>query len=174
MDFPLILSAINSANAAFNMVKGFASVSTEYAVKEKTIELQSQLGTLLSQLVEIQLSMSNLAHENADIRNKIAAFVDWDRNVVPKYQLVNLAKGVFAYRLRNLPGDGEDEPEPEHHLCYGCFQNRRKAILQFSGYNNVGAILMCNECGKPIINHADKPPSWGPVSVSRRDPFPGY
>jgi hypothetical protein len=169
-----ITAAISGAKGAVDLVKGIASLSTEYGIQERTIELQVKILSLISQLVEIQTRFSDLTQENADIRKEMAEMVDWRRDVVPKYELVQLAKGVFAYHLRELPGDGENNTEPEHYLCYGCFEKSRKAILQFSGYNGIGAILTCNECGVSIINHADKSPSPGPLRVSRSSRFDAF
>ncbi|WP_298437951.1 hypothetical protein [Geobacter sp.] len=164
-------AAISGAKGILDLSRGVAALTTEHAVQERTIELQSQVLALVTQLVDIQLRIADLVHENADIRRELADFVDWRRDVVPKYDLVELAKSVYAYQLRDLPSDVEGVPEPKHYLCYGCFQKRRKSVLQFSGYNNMGAILTCNECGVSLIDHSDKPPSFGPVTV-RRKPSP--
>ncbi|MDD2366296.1 MAG: hypothetical protein PHN84_09040 [Desulfuromonadaceae bacterium] len=169
-----ITAAISGARGALDLTKGIASLAAEYGIKERTIDLQTQILSLISQLIEIQTRVATLTQENVDIRRELENMLQWERDVVPRYELIELAKGVYAYKLRNIPVDLEHNGEPAHHVCYGCYQKRRKAVLQFSGYDCRGAKLTCNECGETIINHADKPPSVGPISVPRRDPFSGY
>ncbi len=169
-----ISAALGGAKAAFELAKTLKVEMTETAVREKTEQLMDLIFSLREKLFEIQGRMGELHDANVELEQKLRDIHAWDREVAPYYEFIALADGVFVYAQRQPPDGGTHVKEALHYLCTRCFGERRKGLLQRQGYEIGGMVYKCEVCGNTITDHSDRPPSWGPVSVTRRDPFPGY
>lgn len=140
-------------------VRDFNAVATALAgVNDQLLKAQESLFIYGARLAEVQDKLRDAEQELAELKRM--------RSERDKYTLVDMAKGLFVYRLNPKPSAGESLTgpiEPVHYLCQSCFDNRRhKVVLQPYGRG-----LVCNECKITFI-----PPDGGSLDYRRLSPGP--
>lgn len=166
--FPEIISALSGTKTAIDIARGLSSLTTDYSVKAKTIDLIEKIQLLHSQLLEIKTRMAEINDEKAEIEKKLSEIEQWENDVAPHYRLEELAPGVFVYAYQHPMIQFEGNEQPAHNLCARCFESRRKSILQKKGYEFGGAILECHECGVKLCNSNDRQQMAAAVAVQPR------
>lgn len=130
MDAMGFISGITQAVSAY---RAAAQTLDDAKIAAATNELQVQLTHLGAEVIAMQnQSLQATERERALLREK-NDLEDRIRELEKKvsererYELVDVHKGAFAYRLKATSADGE----PGHYVCQGCLDNKAmKVVLQ--------------------------------------------
>lgn len=154
MDIATTLSAISSAKDFAVLIIGR---KIDSAVTEKAIELQNSIIGLQSAILAMQAENQTLLQEKRELQQVVEHSANWEADSV-RYQLMEIAKGVFVYEL----GDEHKENQSTPKLCANCFEDRHKSILQRKGQDYGGTHYTCHSCKAEIYDHSDtaNPPSF--------------
>jgi len=177
MDIPftLITAVTSGIKSATDIVEKLSEKVKDARVLKEINELLFIISSLNMKILELQNSIFSLHKENLDLKNQIEACKarkiedkQW-RKTAERYCLISLGAGTQVYAYQPRDGDAT----PPHYLCASCFQEKKKSILQKTGYNHLGAVYKCHPCGQEVIDYSDKP-NDSAYSIPRRDPYPGY
>jgi len=144
-----MLADITTALSSIKAVSEFASLvlktKVDAAVREKAIELQSELISLQSTLLSLQAQYQDLLRENERLKQEQVAMKNWEAEA-QKYHLAEFASGVFAYTLN------QDQlgTQPSHWLCGNCYEKNQKSILQKGPKTIHGYIISCANCNDKL------------------------
>jgi hypothetical protein len=133
------------------------------AVKQKAIELQSQILALQSTIFGIQSKNQELLDEKSQLEQKLVKMKNWKAQA-QKYTLIEIASGVFAYAIK----ESEQGSQPMHWICAHCYENQQKSILQRGKAEYTGTIYSCPNCKTEIIDHGNSKPYPQPAAGGSR------
>lgn len=139
MDLISFQSAVSSLNVAKDIVKGMISLKSSTELNEKTIELQSVIIDLHSDLMAIQSQYQELLKSKSDLESQLVQMKNWDITA-SNYKIISVNAGNFVYEYQNTS-------EPKHWLCPNCFESQKKSILQCDSMSGGRKIhVSCPNC----------------------------
>ncbi len=147
-----IYGGISALKTAFDIAKGLKDIDDATRRNAAVIELQEKILTA-------QAAQSELVETVGELKKRVAELEAWEADK-KRYELKEIAPGVFAYLLKETMANGE----PAHQLCAACYQHNKKSILQRRD-KGMNLLLHCPECSAEFkIGDAKWPeaPSRGP------------
>ena len=140
VDVTAIGVVAHSLNAAVNIAKAMIDVRDATAFQGKVFELQRAIIDAQQNVFAANDERSTLIEKISDLEKELSNLKTWETQK-QRYELEELAPGVFAYRLKEAMAGSE----PIHNLCAACYQHGKPSLLQRwdSGMN---LILKCPEC----------------------------
>jgi hypothetical protein len=163
MDMQAIASALSAINALKTIGEGIVAARDQLAFQEKLIAVHSALNAAQSTIIEVNEARASLSKKVDELEEKIAQMSAWAAEK-QRYELVNLAEGVFAYRLKADAANGE----PVHEICPQCYEQRRKSILQ-KQLLDIGRAekRVCTACEFEVYVHGQWSKEHGPAGRRR-------
>lgn len=154
MDIATISAALSSIDIASKFLKGHIEQIKDSAVRGKLQELLDSIIPLYSEVMSLQLSNGTYIQKIAELEKKLREIEDWKTETL-KYQLKELASGVYAYEQK----PESNSTEPRYYLCPNCFDTKQqKSIFQRVTQDGRGTHYACHGCGNKICDHS-KPSS---------------
>lgn len=153
-DLTAISAVSASLKATLDISKAMLDLRDWEKVQLKAVELVAQIISAQQSALSAQTAQSELVDRERELKNRIMELENWDSEKA-KYQLSEIATGVFAYTTK----PGMEEGSPPHKICANCYQQRRKSILQaFSRRvaNGINTHLVCNSCSADLIVKFDR------------------
>lgn len=123
-----IAAGLSSLNAAKQIVQGLNAANTAINVNDVKIELQGLILEAQQALFAAQQAEASTAQKIGALEQEIVRLKDWSAEKA-SYQMTAICRGAFAYTRK----PGMEAGEPPHWLCTTCFENGKKAVLQFQG-----------------------------------------
>lgn len=135
---PEITAAIQSVKALNDLVKASRDLRNYN-------ELASAVAEVNGKLMEAQSAFFSIYEKQKELEKEVMDLKNWEREA-ERYELSQIAPGVFAYKLKA----GVQPPEPSHMLCTNCYNERRKSILQLEFKNQFVERYICHHCKSEI------------------------
>ncbi len=128
MTDPVLLTsaALAAYNHASNIIKSLFELKTSTAIIEQLNVLNKELFAIHSSNLELQQQLSAAHTEIANLKKEITSFEAWD-NQKNRYKLYSPWNGAIVYAITEANSGGE----PPHWLCTKCFDERKRAFLNF-------------------------------------------
>ncbi|MCJ2033046.1 hypothetical protein [Methylobacterium sp. J-068] len=149
VDIAAISGLTSSLKATSDIAKAMLGIRDELLIREKAVELNAQVMTAQSSALAAQAAQAELVERVRQLEQKVVELEDWEREKC-RYQLAEIATGVFAYATK----PGMEDGEPPHRICARCYQDGRKSILQgISRTKNWTKLdlLVCHVCDAEIV-----------------------
>lgn len=128
-----VFAGISSLKAAFDIAKGLKDIDDAARRNAAVIELQEKI-------LSAQSAQSQLIESVTELKKRVAELEAWDAEK-QRYELNEIATGVFAYLLKPAMAHGE----PSHYLCAACFKHGKPSILQRRD-KGFDLLVNCPEC----------------------------
>jgi hypothetical protein len=150
VDMAMISGAMSALRAAGDLTKLIIASHDANVMREKAVELQTQILTAQQNALTAQSDQFMLLERVRQLEKQIADLEAWDTEK-QRYKLEIVARGATVYALKEKDGG----PEPPHWICSTCYQNNKKSVLQAGPPGKPGAdfrmtIWKCNPCGTEI------------------------
>lgn len=119
----------------------------------RLIETGQMVVQLSASLMAEQAKNAALLKRERDLEEEIVQLKNWNLEK-PRYQLVSIWAGAFAYALKPSMSNGE----PAHWLCTTCYEHGKKSILvatKHKDYPRFGA--QCPVCKVFMISEYNNP-----------------
>jgi hypothetical protein len=159
VDMSAIGVVANSLNTAVNIAKAMVDVRDATAFQGKVFELQRAIIDAQQSVLAANAERSALIEKIGYLEKELASLKAWETEK-QRYELKELATGVFAYRLKESMAGSE----PIHNLCTACYEHGKKSILQRRD-KGMNKLMTCLECEAEIkIGDA----SWPMVPAAGR------
>ncbi|MFA7421835.1 MAG: hypothetical protein WCZ90_19280 [Melioribacteraceae bacterium] len=143
-EISLVLTSIKSAT---DIIKGFTSLKTEVAVKEKAIELQNIILDLYSHINIMNVEFGKVIEEKESIEKVLNNINDWSVEK-QKYILAEISPKVYAF----VHKDYFESKEETYWLCAHCFESQRhKSIYQLKVDEGYQKKYYCPACKNEIL-----------------------
>jgi hypothetical protein len=113
-----LITGMGAFKTMLDIAKGLKDITNTATRHAAEIVLQQKI-------LDAQAAQAELVEELNKANAKIADMERWTTES-KRYQLKEIAPGVFAYELRQDMSKGE----PSHRICPTCYENSRKSILQ--------------------------------------------
>jgi len=160
MTDPVLLTsaALAAYNHASNIIKSLFELKTSTAIVEQLNVLNKELFAVHSSNLELQQQLSAAHTEIANLKKEITGFEAWD-NQKSRYKLYSPWSGAMVYAVTEANSGGE----PPHWLCAKCFDERKRAFLNYrinkdSGYEeyfcHCGYVVTSNHRGHIQVAYA--------------------
>lgn len=142
-----ISAGLSSLKAAKDIIQGFNAASTQAAINEVKLDLQSHLLEAQQALFAAQEAHSASSQRIASLEQEIVRLKNWEAEK-QCYELADTGRGTLAYRHKA----GMENGEPPHWLCPNCYQQGQKSIMKHE-FIAVGKVktLVCHPCGMDIL-----------------------
>lgn len=138
-----ITGLLGAANHAANAAREVFGLVKDTKTKQAVIGLQDAIIGLHEKIRSAQIEYDDLAKAKREVENQLADQKSWNAEA-SRYQLHDLAPGVFVYALKpECKGN-----EPEHYLCPTCYSKKEKSILQRPGVDHTNYV--CHSCKMDI------------------------
>lgn len=144
------MATIGAIGQAAGLIRLLSEASTEAAVKDSAIELQSILISVQQEVIRMQQANIALKKKLAKSKHKMKQRRRNEKDL-QCYELRELAPGVVVFALR--PGAQPRYPFPL--VCPHCAQKREISPLQRSAKTTRGTTYHCANCGNDIIDHTN-------------------
>lgn len=125
VDMASIASAVQSLNAAGELVKGFVELKTTADRQAKVIELQRIILGAQASALSAQSDQLSMLEQIRALKEEVAKVKAWETEK-QRYELHKTSAGSFTYALKQ---EAQDSELP-HHICTACYQEGKKSILQ--------------------------------------------
>ncbi|WP_422923214.1 hypothetical protein [Singulisphaera sp. PoT] len=142
---------------AIDLIKSINHLDKSVNINAVKIELQQIV-------LDAHTAQTAMVDRIRELEAEVTKFETWDAEK-ERYQLTEIASGVFAYALKE-----EAEPaEPFHYICQACYQHQRKSILQKKIGGGIAPMesYECHECDAEIKDHGVRA-GRAPVVVSKK------
>lgn len=117
-----VFAGVGALKSAFDLAKGLKEIDDASRRNAAVIDLQEKILTA-------QSAQSSMLDRISELEKKVESFERWEREK-ERYALRDVSgRGEFAYVLKASMQAGE----PSHAICVNCYQESKKAVLQFSG-----------------------------------------
>jgi superfamily II helicase len=156
-----ITGVVQSVKVLNDLVKAARGLKNFNELVAAVSEVNARLMEAQAAALLAQEKQSSLANRIGELEKEIMDLENWEREA-QRYQLTEIASGVFAYRLK----PGVQPPEPSHMLCANCYAKRKKSILQLVNRNDFGEWYICHDCKSEIAIHY--------ILSNQGDPGAGY
>jgi hypothetical protein len=134
-----VIAGLGALKTAFDMAQGLQKIHDAVARDRAAIELQKEI-------VAAQAAQLTLLERVSELEREVAGFEKWEAEK-ERYALKDFGGNSFAYELKPEASKGE----PPHRICPNCYENRKKAILQFQFVNSRGREQWkCGTCDNEI------------------------
>jgi hypothetical protein len=141
-----IVAGIGALKTASEIAKTLIDMDDKVALNDLAIKLQSQILTAQEAAISAQGRIQEL-------ESLVRASDEW-KEQKDRYKLVDYGAGTFAWQLRTECSNGE----PAHRLCPKCFEQRKRAILQFKNRTYAHQdFYVCNSCDTEFFFGAYNP-----------------
>ena len=134
-----------SLNGAGDVAKGLVDIRDTVKFKDAVIKLQAQILSAQQGALAAHVRETQMAEEIRGLKAHVAEMEAWAVQK-ERYQLKELAPGVFVYALK----PGMEGGEPPHQICQTCYQRGKRAILHADGQHKTAYHLSCRECGTQL------------------------
>src|ERR1700689_3865299 len=104
--------------------------------------MHGEILTAMQGPVAAQTREAALLDRERDLEEKGRSFETWNAEK-NRYEFKALRPSVFAYMLK----PSERSSEPPHWLCANCYENRKKAVFQWTG--RVAQAYRVYQCPNP-------------------------
>jgi hypothetical protein len=152
------IAGLSLFKTAFDIAKGLKDINDATVRNSAIIELQEMILSARDQQAATLERISQLEKE-------LARFENWEAEK-QRYELADVGRGTFAYRLKPSMANGE----PLHSICAYCFEDATKSILQPETKAIGGSQhLVCNRCDSDLVINGPRR-DGSPPKVIRRDP----
>jgi hypothetical protein len=149
-----ITAGITSIRAAIDLAKAMVASRDAKMLAAGADEMKVLLSDAINNLIEAQQAQMAQLEQIQALKTEIAKFRDWDSEK-QKYELKNVGNGVSAYMTKPAARGVEDP----HWLCPTCFENGKKAYLQFSvRMSSGGSVYRCKGCNGHVTTNSE--PTW--------------
>jgi len=136
IDIGAITGLAQSIGAIRKIANAMLQAHDARLLRDQATAIDQLVSEALQRVIEAQAAVlaiqqelaAALARERA-LEAKVTEFENWDLEK-QRYELKQVSPGAFAYVVKPVM-QGE---EPVHWLCAGCYQRRKKTILQVTGY----------------------------------------
>jgi hypothetical protein len=145
------IAAISALIAGIKHATDIAKVVKEADYSLEQAETKLKMAELIGSLADVKMQAAEIKELVLEKDKRIAELEQW-HSETQKYKLVELASGVFVYRLEPHFAPGE----PIHYLCVSCFNKNQKSILQREHKGSGGTRYFCPNCQVKIFDHSDK------------------
>jgi hypothetical protein len=142
-----ITGGISAAKHSFDLLKGIAKLQNDVAINSAIIEAQQSIIDIQNLLRDAQSRYDELAELKRQADMALRDRDLWESEA-SKFELIQLDTQMYAYILR------DDGSSLKVLHCCGCFNKRKKSVLQRKVYNN--STLKCHECGAEFIPNPHK------------------
>jgi hypothetical protein len=153
IDMGSIAAALSGIKQVKDVAEAAIDAKQALEVDRVKVELLPAIVQAYTQLLEartVQADLTERLREAEDAvrraHEELARREDWAAEAA-RYRLTAINDHAYAYALKP---DAAGE-EPPHYLCQPCYQNRKKSILQFSGYESGCRQLSCPVCHAAIL-----------------------
>jgi len=113
--------AISSLKTAGELAALILNTKVDSVVRQKAIELQSDIISLQSGLLNLQLEYQESLRERDSLKQQLMKAKNW-KNEARKYSLKEIASGVFVYAIKQ----DKQGTQPMHWLCTNCLCTGQK------------------------------------------------
>lgn len=145
VDVAAVAGAMSSLKATQDILKAMLGLRDAAKVREKVVELQGLILAAQSDAFEANVAQAALLERVRELEKQVADLEAWEAEK-QRYELKEVAPGAFAYALKA----DEQRAEPTHWICAGCYEHRRKSILQRSGLDVTSVLFKCFACDAVI------------------------
>ncbi len=161
VDIAAVAGVMSALKGAQDIAKATLGLRDAALVREKVIELQGAILAAQSGAFEAHTAQTALLERVRELEKQVADLEAWKAEK-QRYELKEVAPGAFAYALKA----DEQGAEPAHRICAGCYEHRRKSILQ----RTTSIHLKCFDCGALITAERQSPSSrWSDLRDQRPD-----
>lgn len=146
VDMAAIAGVTGALRSANDILKAVVHAHDITIVQGKIAELQREILSAQSSAFNAQSDQFALLQDKRDLEEKVAS-LETRATEKERYQLDQIAPGVFAYKLKP-----ETKPiEPPHHICAECYNRGHKSILQQEArYPGRSTVMVCFGCGLEV------------------------
>jgi translation initiation factor 2B subunit (eIF-2B alpha/beta/delta family) len=148
-----ITAAVQSAKVLNDLIKAARELKNFNEFVAAVSEVNAKLMEAQSAALLVQKNQFSLTNRISDLEKEIMDLKNWEREA-QRYELSEIASGVFAYKLK----PGMQPPEPTHMLCANCYSKRQKSILQLELKNQFVELYVCHHCKSELKIHS----GWEP------------
>jgi hypothetical protein len=124
-DLTAIAHALSALKAAKDIAEAMIGLRDTAAFQGKLLEFQSKIIDANSASFAAQDERATMLERIRDLEKEVADLKAWEAEK-QRYKLKEIGDRVFAQSLKEEAAFGE----PPHYICAGCFQERKKSILQ--------------------------------------------
>jgi hypothetical protein len=125
VDVSAIAGTVSALKGAVDITKAMIGLRDAQLIQAKVIELNAKILEAQGSAFAANEERSALIEEIRTLKKEVTALKAWEAEK-QRYQLSEVAAGVFAYTLKQ----GMENGEPSHMLCANCYQNGEKGFLQ--------------------------------------------
>ena len=149
-----IVAGIGALKSASEIAKTLIDMDDKVALNDLAIKLQAQILTAQQAAMSAQGRIQEL-------ESVVRANDDWNEQKA-RYKLVDFGAGTFAWQLRPECSNGE----PAHRACPKCFEQRKRAIMQFKNRTYAHQdCYVCTSCDTEFFFGANVPGEGETVSA---------
>jgi hypothetical protein len=147
-------AVVGTIKAAFDIGKNLESLHTSTEVDKAVAEMLEKLLTARHQAMDALETETALLKRVGELEAQVDHLKAWDSGR-ENYELKRFHPGVLAY----VPKPEVRGNEPPHRLCYGCFQEAKKGVLQPTGERRMRyGVHVCTSCGKELMMMKEEMP----------------
>ncbi|MDP2808678.1 MAG: hypothetical protein Q8O34_00850 [Rhodocyclaceae bacterium] len=153
IDMGSIAAALSGIKQIKDVAEAAIDAKQALEVDRVKVELLPAIVQAYTQLLEARSAQADLAERLREAEDAVrrahedlARREDWATEAA-RYRLLAVGDHAHAYALKPEAA-GE---EPPHYLCQSCYQDQKKLILQFSGYEAGCRRLACPRCQSAIL-----------------------
>lgn len=136
-----LTAAFSSLKSASELAALVLKRKTDSAVRQKAIELQSDIIALHTALSDAQTKYRVALEETDRLKQELVDLKNWEIDAA-KYELVKFAEGTLVY----APKPDQLGTSPMHYLCPKCYVDKYKSILQKWKQTDSGWVYPCPQC----------------------------
>jgi hypothetical protein len=125
VDMTMISGAVSALKAAGDAAKIMIASHDISVMREKAIELQTQILAAQQSALAAQSDQFTLLDRVRELEKQITELEAWDAEK-QRYELKEIWSGATAYSLKEDTGG----TEPPHWICAACYQSGKRQILQ--------------------------------------------
>ncbi|MCF6114141.1 hypothetical protein [Mesorhizobium muleiense] len=130
-----LATGYSALKTAYDMAKGLKDIDDRVKLNAAIIDLQEKIQTARD-------DADAARHRLIELQAIVAELTDWQK-MAARYCLKDFGGSTFAYELRSEFAEGE----PIHKACPKCFQDKKRAILQYRHKDsNQRDHYKCNSC----------------------------
>lgn len=151
-----LTAALASANSLTSIIS--TAISTKNLADLNKVQIH--ISELIGELISAQMATSQLVNEKRELEGRLLELENKLKDF-ERYELHEMAVGVFAYRLREACKNGE----PIHYICPRCRNNGKKFPLQ-RFEDSISITHRCAECQSSYLEQSK--PMQQPIPVQGR------
>jgi hypothetical protein len=148
-----ITAAVQSLRVLGDLIQANHTFRNFNELVTAVYEVNAKLLAVQSVALESQEKQATFTQRIGELEKEIVKLKDWNREA-ERYQLTEVARGVFTYLLK----PGMEQSEPAHMLCTNCFTQKEKSVLQADSPGRKSTTHRCPRCKNILaVPHATRP-----------------